>query len=844
MIEISKQLSVATLYLLFGFAIHRFIPDANLIGILWPGSGLALAALLIGGKRYIWAVLLGSLLLYIATFDSIWVIAGLSIANVMEALFGYWLLTKKIQFSASFQTLSDFLNLVLVGAIVSLTGAVLGALALLLANIIIPAEFFNLVIHRWMGHTIGIVLLTTLILSWLSRDLMNELRRLESVFLIGLAVLVGQIVFLDWFHDSIGLIAGGYWMFLFVTWVAIRIGVRGVTLVLMSTAIQALAGAIIGTGFFSTDIAKTGLHNYWYYMLILSLVGMAMATYVIEIQRGMAALQLKDVALNATANGIVITDIEGRIEWANQSFSRLTGYSLEDVLGLNPKHLLKSGKQEDAYYKAMWDTILANKVWRGELTNRRKDGSLYDEDMTITPITDAQGEISHFVAVKQDVTERTLAENKRRESEARFRFMLESSPIAVRVTNLETGKVKFANQRYAELISLDRQDVIGINPKDYYTNPQDYAEIIEQLSNGERVTDKLLELLITGEHSATKWVLASYLKLDFEDQPAILGWFYDISKMKSAESKLRVSDMALKAVSQGVIITDKNESIISVNKAFTTITGYSQSEIMDHDPRFLQGTLTDPETVKAMHQAVASEIEFSGTVQNYRKNGAAFWNELTISPLFDDQGQLTHFIGVTRDITERVKMEEEVRQLAFFDVLTKLPNRRLLDDRLSQTIGGSRRNGHFAALMVMDMDNFKSLNDTHGHIAGDLLLAEVARRLSACVRETDTAARFGGDEFVVLLSHLGMDRTEATMQAEIVAQKIRASLADTYILNLSTEQGDNTLVEHHCTASIGVTLFGDHTTSREELFSCADEAMYQAKEAGRNQVRFHQAKHE
>jgi diguanylate cyclase (GGDEF)-like protein len=172
------------------------------------------------------------------------------------------------------------------------------------------------------------------------------------------------------------------------------------------------------------------------------------------------------------------------------------------------------------------------------------------------------------------------------------------------------------------------------------------------------------------------------------------------------------------------------------------------------------------------------------------------------------------FVTIYTDITERKQMEDQVRQLAFYDTLTELPNRRLLDDRLSQTMAASKRSGCHGALMFLDLDNFKPLNDTHGHEAGDLLLIEAAARLKSCVRETDTVARFGGDEFVVMLSDLNADKTESTSQAGMVAENIRFTLSAPYLLTIKHEGKADTTVEHHCTASIGVALFINHEDSR------------------------------
>jgi len=206
--------------------------------------------------------------------------------------------------------------------------------------------------------------------------------------------------------------------------------------------------------------------------------------------------------------------------------------------------------------------------------------------------------------------------------------------------------------------------------------------------------------------------------------------------------------------------------------------------------------------------------------------------------ILDSQDKPSRVVVISRDITERKQAEEKIRNLAFYDTLTQLPNRRMLDDRMNQAMATSKRSGRYCALMFLDLDNFKPLNDLHGHAVGDMLLIEVARRISSCVREMDTVARFGGDEFVVMLSELDVDKESSIAQARIVAEKIRTILAIPYVMTIKINNTE-IKVEHHCTSSIGVVMFINHEHSPEELIKQADREMYQAKESGRNRVCFH-----
>lgn len=193
-----------------------------------------------------------------------------------------------------------------------------------------------------------------------------------------------------------------------------------------------------------------------------------------------------------------------------------------------------------------------------------------------------------------------------------------------------------------------------------------------------------------------------------------------------------------------------------------------------------------------------------------------------------------------RDITERKRMQEQVRQLGFYDALTKLPNRRLLNDRLNQAITASKRSGRYGALIFLDFDNFKPLNDTHGHDIGDLMLIDAALRLQACVRAQDTVARFGGDEFVMMLCELDVDKARSTAQAAAIAEDIRAVLTEPYRLCIRPQGEEESVIEHRCTVSVGVALFVSHEATQDEILKWADTAMYQSKKAGGNLVLFHE----
>jgi diguanylate cyclase (GGDEF)-like protein/PAS domain S-box-containing protein len=322
-----------------------------------------------------------------------------------------------------------------------------------------------------------------------------------------------------------------------------------------------------------------------------------------------------------------------------------------------------------------------------------------------------------------------------------------------------------------------------------------------------------------------------------------------IEKRRSAQA-LHLSEqrlaLAVNGAHEGIWDLDLLSGELYHSPGMAHMLGYTETELPA--TRELWDALTASGDVEHFRHEMGQHFKnadyaFDVLVRLRHKDGRWLWMQSRGQATRDAQGRAVRFSGTQFDVTERKQLEDQVRQLAFFDALTGLPNRRMLDDRLSQAMSASKRSGLYGALMFLDLDNFKPLNDTHGHAVGDLLLIEVAQRLSACVREMDTVARLGGDEFVVMLGELGADKAQSTEQAAGVAEKIRASLAAPY--QLVVHPGDLvTTVEHHCSASIGVVVFVNHEASQTELMKWADAAMYRAKDAGRNSVWIHQGKND
>jgi diguanylate cyclase (GGDEF)-like protein/PAS domain S-box-containing protein len=325
-----------------------------------------------------------------------------------------------------------------------------------------------------------------------------------------------------------------------------------------------------------------------------------------------------------------------------------------------------------------------------------------------------------------------------------------------------------------------------------------------------------------------------------EGVPTVLSTLRDTTERRQAQEKLLLAANVFTHAREGITIANADGIIIDVNEAFTRITGYSREEVIGQNPSILQSGRQDPAFYEAMWRDLTGPGHWSSEIWNKRKNGDVYAELITISAVRDAQGATQNYVALFSDISGIKEQQNQLEHIAHFDALTNLPNRRMLEDRLNQAMAASKRNGLYGALMFLDLDNFKPLNDTHGHGVGDLLLVEVARRLSACVREVDTVARSGGDEFVVVLSELDADKAKSRELAAGVAEKIRVSLAALYRLTVATPGQSPITVEHHCSASIGVVLFINHESNQSDVVKWADAAMYQAKAAGRNVVRFYE----
>jgi len=307
----------------------------------------------------------------------------------------------------------------------------------------------------------------------------------------------------------------------------------------------------------------------------------------------------------------------------------------------------------------------------------------------------------------------------------------------------------------------------------------------------------------------------------------------EVTDRKLAERNLRVADAAIES-QEAIVITDADNHILRVNSAFTRMTGYGAEEAIGKTTSLLKSGRHDKAFYKAMWKDLTEKKFWQGEIWDKRKNGQIYLKWLSITAVAEPEGKVHNYVGSFTDLSEQKDAKEAIYQLAFYDPLTNLPNRRLFQERMALTLSHIARNLYHGAVFMIDLDNFKLINDTKGHAIGDLLLIETAHRLKSCVRDGDTVARIGGDEFVVMLEGLSHDADQAIQQAEVLSKKILKSLNQPFMIG-----GDSLL----CTPSIGIKLLTATVPSEtgDEVLKRADAAMYQAKSAGRNTFRFFDA---
>ncbi|MDD5390046.1 MAG: PAS domain S-box protein [Gallionellaceae bacterium] len=550
---------------------------------------------------------------------------------------------------------------------------------------------------------------------------------------------------------------------------------------------------------------------------------LGIAEDISERKRHADTLRMYERMVSCMPDHISVLDRDYRYLAVNDTYLQHHGLPREAIVGHSVAELLGQ-KTFDTLVKEKLDRCLAGeRVQYQDWFDFPATGQRF-VDVTYTPYQDDDGRITGVIVAGRDLTDLELIHQALMETESRYRQMVDQVADALYIHD-QHGRLVDVNQCACDDLGYSRAELLDMGVLEVEREvPLDAAQAMwESLQPGQIVTLK-------GSHrrrDGTVFPVEVHLRcFDMQGQRLIAALARDISERVQAEEKVRQAAVVFDNAQEGIIVTDRNARILAVNPAFCEITGYSEAEVLGKTPGSFKSGRHDAAFYQAMWGKLIETGRWQGEVWDRRRDGEVYPKWLSISAVRDANGQTLRYVALFADITHLKESEARLEHLAHFDVLTDLPNRLLFNSRLEHALERARRHDEHIALLFLDLDRFKTVNDSLGHPAGDELLIAVARRIRKRLRDEDTLARLGGDEFVILLEQL-----DEAQRAAVVAQDVLQVLAEPIQLSGGHE------VFIGC--SIGISLYPDDADDATRLVSSADAALYLAKEQGRNTYCFY-----
>lgn len=523
---------------------------------------------------------------------------------------------------------------------------------------------------------------------------------------------------------------------------------------------------------------------------------------------------------NATPDPMIISNAQGVITMVNQKAENILGYAANELIGKQVETVILTDNNNLEPYllngqldpKKKSQSILNQPVFQA----KKKDQTGVDVAISLSPIKTGQG--NFLACAMRDVTEQKLVEASLLESEERFRQVANNAATMIWITD-QNNDFSFVNECWRTFTGVSADKLTHSEWLELIHPDDREGAFIGDVEHSENDTAKSSEYRIRGANGDWFWLLDKG-KVNYQNGvfSGYIGSAIDISERIQTEVDLRIAAVAFET-QEPLIITDPDSIILRANNAFIETSGYMREELVGQKMNFLKSGRHDQQFYEAMWKIITETGVWQGEIWDRRKNGEIIPVWLAITAVKNDEGKVTHYVGTYIDITKRKLAEDEIKNLAFYDPLTQLPNRRLLQERINHGIQRSQRDGQQFALMMLDLDRFKNVNDTLGHQLGDVLLKQVAERIKSKLRAVDLVARLGGDEFVVLLENIAQPEDAAR-----VAERIVDDLSKAF-----------QLVQNHDVwigASLGISLYPQHSGNFESLMTQADSAMYKAKEQG------------
>ncbi|WP_306523048.1 PAS domain S-box protein [Rheinheimera sp.] len=554
----------------------------------------------------------------------------------------------------------------------------------------------------------------------------------------------------------------------------------------------------------------------------------SLAAFLIERSDAKAMLDLLSKAVEQSPVAVVICDPDGIVSYLNQKFEPLTGVPDAKMLGAALPTMYPLELQ-DEIREAMAEIKAGQQLVRGQCQLQRPDGSSYWQAYSLRRILDSTAKLSHILLEIEDISRQKQAEQHWQDSELRFRTLLDNTPeIAVQGYEAD-GTTFYWNKASERIYGYNKDEAIGQNLLQLIIPPamhHDVRQAMQQMAaTGEPIPSS--ELLLQHKNGSLVPVYSGHAVVKLRDQAAqIFCMDLDLTERKQQDEKLRLSAAVFNSSREGILITDTHKRIISVNPALQLLFGYNEAELIGQTPNIFRSGRHPAEFYQQMWQMLQQQNYWQGEILNKRKDGELLQLQLSISAVFDEQQQISHYAAIFTDLSQIRATEAEMAFLADHDELTHLPNRHLFLQLLEQHIKTARAEQQSCAVLVLDLDHFKHVNDSYGHRLGDELLLQVARRLKQHCRPADLLARLGGDEFALLLPQLTAPEEAAWMAEQIIQTMNQPWLLDgQFEVTLGT--------------SIGICLFPAHADNTAALIQGADSALYKAKAAGRSTFTFY-----
>ena len=541
-------------------------------------------------------------------------------------------------------------------------------------------------------------------------------------------------------------------------------------------------------------------------------------------QRNGLSKSAYETAFELAAVGMAMVSPQGHWIRVNRCLCEIVGYTESELLKLAFQDITHPEDLDTDMH--LVNQMLSGKIETYSLEKRyiHKNGSLIWILLTVALLWNQDGTPRHFISCVQNIMARKKAQDDLRTHRWQLKLLLDHAPAALALFDRNMRYIE-CSERWLTDYGLTGQTLRGKRHYDIFPElPEHWKRIHQRALHGESIREEE-DVFVRQDGSVNylRWeVIPWYESLDTVG--GLVIFTEDITQRIQAEKQLRLASWVFQNSAQGIMVTDANGIMLSVNPMFTDITGFQTEEVIGQSARILKSGRQDTAFYEEMWKAIQDTGQWHGEIWNRRKNGDIYPEHLYISTVLDNKGMVQCRIGMFTDISEQKAAEEAIAYQANYDQLTKLPNRRLFHDRLEQALKRSHREKSLTALLFIDLDHFKDINDSQGHAIGDRVLAEAAQRITQCIRDYDTVSRFGGDEFTVILSDVN----------DIAAAgRIGNDIVNRLSVPFTIEQQD-----FYLSASIGIALYPDDASSTDALIKCADQAMYKAKSEGRRRVTF------